>query len=87
MKVATGYIFYFLLTIMAVTFSLIVFIFRPFRRLLHKVQSRYNHILNNNIFSWIVYFSFAIVGIILFESVYSFLKIHNHLYSRNYQDI
>ena len=87
MKVATGYIYYFLLTIMALTFSLLIFVFRPFRRLLHKVQTKYKHILENQIFTGFVYFSFAIVGIILIESVYSFLKIHKHLYSRNYGDI
>lgn len=82
MKIITGFIYYFLIAVMCLTLSLIVFAFRPFRRFLHKVQSKYRHILQNKVFTAIVYFSFAIIGIILLESVYSFLKIHAHLQSR-----
>lgn len=84
MKIVTGYIYYFLIGVMILTFSLVIFVFRPFRRLLHKVQSTYHKILNNKVFSMIVYFSFAIIGIILMESVYSFFKIRSHLYSRTF---
>lgn len=82
MKVVTGFIYYFLLSIVFLTFSLIVFALRPFRRLLHKVQTKYQRILNNQIFTGIIYFSFAVIGIILMESIYTFLQINAHLQSR-----
>jgi hypothetical protein len=87
MKIVTGFIYYFLMVVMALTVGLIVFTLKPFRRLLHKIQSKYKVILNNLVIKGIVYFSFAIIGIILLESVYSFYKMHNHLFSRTYHYI
>ena len=87
MKVATGFIFYFLISVMAITFSMVIFVLRPFRSLLHKVQTKYSNILNNQLFSGFVYFSFAIIGIILLESLYTYFKIHNQLTSRKSYNI
>jgi cytochrome c oxidase assembly factor CtaG len=81
MKIVTGFIYYFLIIVLAITFSLVVFAFKPLRRLLHRVQSRYRNILSNPIVNVIVYFSFAVIGVILIESIYTFCKIHRHLYS------
>lgn len=84
MKIVTGYIYYFLLAIIALTCTLLIFVFRPLRRLLHKIQFKYNKIFNNQILNGIVYFSFAIILIILLESLYSFKQVHSHLSSRTY---
>lgn len=65
MKVITGFIYYFLISIMTLTFTLSVFALRPLRRLLHKIETKYNKILNNTFFNYLIYFSFAIIGIIL----------------------
>lgn len=82
MKVITGFIYYFLLSVMGLTLSLVVFAIRPLRRLIHKIQLKYQKIFNNQIVNGIIYFSFAIIGIILIESIYSFLQINTHLNSR-----
>lgn len=87
MRVVTGFIYYFLLAVMCLTFSLIIFVFRPFRRLVHKIQTKYQKVFNNQILNGIVLFSFVIIGIILMESIYSFVKINNHLNSCTHPSI
>ena len=79
MQVIYGFVYYFLLFILISTFSLIVFAIRPIRKLLHKVQTKYQNLFNNRYVGYFINFTFAIIFIILADSVRTFYLVNLHL--------
>lgn len=78
MQLTYAFVYYFLITFVALSFGLIIFAFRPLRKLLHKIQSKYQNILNNNYWRYTINFSFAIIFLILADSVRVFWSLNDH---------
>jgi hypothetical protein len=82
MQVVYGYVYYFILVFVSLTALLTVFILPAARRLLHKIQTKYQKILNNNVFQSLVGFSFLIIGIILIDSIKTYMSLNTHFKER-----
>ena len=82
MQLTYAFVYYFLLTFIALNFSLLIFVFRPFRKLLQKIQTKFKDFLNHNFFKYIIYFSFAIIFLILVDSVRAFYMMNHHFQQR-----
>lgn len=82
MQVIYGYVYYFIIVFITLTAMLAVFILPAARRLLQKIQTKYQKILNNTVFSYLINFSFAIIGIILLDSIKIFMSLNTHFKER-----
>ena len=79
MQLVYGFVYYFLLVFLALTFSLSIFVLRPLRKLLHVVQTKFKNIFNNTFISYVIYLSFAIIFLILADSVRTFYLANQHI--------
>ena len=84
MQVVYGFVYYFILIFITLTALLAVFILPSARRLLHKLQTKYQSILNNSTFKYLVNFSFCIIALILVDSIKSYLSLNTHFKERNF---
>ena len=73
-----GFIYYFLLAMIALTFGLVIFSFRPTRKILYYVESKWFKAFHNPIFKYTLYLSFAIIGLILLDSISNFVILSKH---------
>lgn len=78
MQLTYAFIYYFLVAFIAFTFSLIVFALRPVRKLLHKFQTKFQNVLNNSFWKYTINFSFAIIFLILADSLRTFYSMNKH---------
>ena len=78
MQIVYAFVYYFLWSFIALTGLLLVFAFPSTRRILHKFQTKYQNFLNNAAFKAIISFSFVVIGIILIDSVKSFMSLSKH---------
>ena len=76
MTIIYGFVYYFLQLFVGLTFGLVVFLFRPLRKILHTVQTKFQGLLNNNLFHYFIYFSFAIIFLILADSIRTFWSLN-----------
>jgi hypothetical protein len=84
MQIVYAFCYYFLIIFLGLTFGLIVFAFRPIRRLLHRIQTKYQAVLNNIYWQYTINFSFAIIFLILLDSVRSFVTLGQMMKNRNF---
>lgn len=77
MQLTYAFVYYFLITFIVLSFSLIIFALAPIRRLLHKVQTKYQNVLNNNYWRYTINFSFAIIFLILADSIRVFWSLND----------
>lgn len=78
MQLTYAFVYYFLVAFIAFTFSLIVFALRPVRKLLHKFQTKFQNVLNNSFWKYTINFSFAIIFLILADSLRTFYSMNKH---------
>jgi predicted PurR-regulated permease PerM len=78
MQIVYAFIYYFAILMLLMTASLLVFLLAPARRLLHRFRTTFAHIFQNEIVKYTVYFCFAIILLILFESIYTFSTLNTH---------
>lgn len=78
MQVIYAFVYYFVWTFICLTALLLVFAFPPARRMLHKIQTRFQELLNNRLFQALINFSFAVFAIILIDSIKCFLPLNVH---------
>lgn len=84
MQVIYPLIYAFLVLMLVLTLSLSIFLLHPARKLLHKIQSSYQHIVGSEIFKYAIYLSFAIIFMILLESLMTFFTLNDHFSSSIY---
>ena len=84
MQLVYGFVYYFLLIFVALNFSLIIFALKPLRKLLHKIQTRFKNLFNNQYISYLINFSFAIIFIIMADSVRTFYLVNNQISTRTH---
>jgi len=84
MQVVYAFVYYFIIIFIALTALLSAFILPSARRLLHKLQTKYQNILNNAAFRYLVNFSFCIIALILVDSIKSYLSLNTHFKERKF---
>lgn len=84
MQIIYAYIFYFILVMLAFTVGLLIFAFPSARRILYNFRKKNSTFFDNQIIQYGLYFSFAIIGLILLESVYTFSTLKTHFNERIY---
>jgi hypothetical protein len=67
---------------LALTVGLLIFAFPSTRRILYNFRSKNRTFFDNQIIQYGLYFSFAIIGLILLESVYTFSTLKTHFNER-----
>lgn len=77
MHLTYGFVLYFSLTMIALTLSLVIFVFRPIRRLVFNFFKRYR--LDNSLIQYALYISFAIIGLILIDSIWTYYSLKHIL--------
>lgn len=82
MQLIYGFVYYFLLFFVALTFCLIIFALKPARRLLQHIQVKYNSILENVWFTYLINFSFAVILLIMIDSIRAFYSISQSMGTR-----
>lgn len=82
MQVVYGYVYYFIVVFISLTALLTVFILPAARRLLHKIQTKYQNILNNSAFKYLINFSFLIIALILIDSIKTYMSLNTHFKER-----
>ena len=83
MQLIYAYVYYFLLGFGALNFLLVLFVFKPMRKLLHKVQTKFQNVFDNQYIGYAINFSFAIIFLILADSIRTFYLLHQHLDERS----
>ena len=83
MQLVYAFVYYFLLVFVSLNFSLIIFALKPLRKLLQKIQTRFQTIFNNQYISYLINFSFAIIFLIMADSVRTFYLVNNQINTRN----
>ena len=78
MMLVYGFVYYFLLAMVGLSFSLIIFAFRPIRRALHWIETKSFSLFHNVVIKYAIYLSFAIIGLILLDSVTNFITLSQH---------
>ena len=81
MMLVYAFVYYFLLTMLALSFSLVIFAFRPFRRALHWVETKSFAFFHNVVIKYAVYISFAVIALIMIDAVSSFITLTQHFAS------
>jgi hypothetical protein len=84
MQLVYAFAYYFTMICIAFTFLLVVFAFRPCRKLLQKFQTKYQDLLNNTVYNYAIYISFGIIFLILIDSLRAYFAIHSHFVSRTH---
>lgn len=84
MQVIYAFVYYFLMFFILLTFGLLVFLLKPARRLLQHVQIKYKALLENVWFTYLFNFSFAIILIIMADSIRAFWAINSSMESSTY---
>lgn len=82
MQFIFAFVYNFLLVFLALTFLLLVFAFRRTRKLLHSFQTKFQNVLNNPYAGYLLYFSFAIISLILIDSLTTYFSLTNHFKDR-----
>ena len=82
MQIIYGFVYYFIGVFISLSFSLLIFVLKPARRLLQTIQTKYQGIINNTKIKYIVNFSFAIIFLILLDSLFSYMKLRGHFDER-----
>lgn len=78
MKISYGFVFYFEILMIALTILLILLYFRPIRKLIFGIADRYK-IGEGPIYNTIFWIIFAVIAIILIDSVLTYLAIRETL--------
>ena len=76
MQVVYGFVYYFMWLFMALSGLLLVFSFSPARKILQKIQTKYQNYLNNETFKNLINLSFVMIGLILVDSIKTYVLIH-----------
>ena len=76
MQVVYGFVYYFMWLFMALSGLLLVFSFSPARKILQKIQTKYQNYLNNETLKNLVNLSFVMIGLILVDSIKTYVLIH-----------
>ena len=76
MQVVYGFVYYFMWLFMALSGLLLVFSFSPARKILQKIQTKYQNYLNNETLKNLINLSFVMIGLILVDSIKTYVLIH-----------
>ena len=87
MQVIYAFVYYFLMFFILLTFLLLVFLLRPARRLLQFIQIKYKALIENVWFTYLFNFSFAIIFLIMADSIRCYYAIYSSMKTGNYFDI
>ena len=87
MQVIYAFVYYFLMLFVLLTTLLLVFLLRPARRLLQFIQIKYKALIENVWFTYLFNFSFAIILLILADSVRGYYAIYSSMKTGNHLDI
>ncbi len=82
MQVIYAYVYYFILAFVGLSAFLVVFAAKPVRKLLHKLQTKYQELFNNKYIGYLIDFSFAIIFLILADSLKTFYVVSGHIKTR-----
>lgn len=82
MHVTYGFVFYFTIFVSILNVSMLIFVFRPIRRIMFNFLKRH-HILENYILASVLYIIYAIIFIILADSVWTYWTLKNMMQSGN----
>lgn len=72
MNIVYSFIFYFVVFMFALTLCLTIFVIKPARTLLYSLRTKFGHIFANEFFVYSIYLIFAIIILILGESILNF---------------
>jgi hypothetical protein len=76
MQVVYGLVYYFMIVFIALTLLLTVFLSPSARKLLQKIQTKHKWLFNNDTISFLINITFVIFGLILVDSIKSFLAVN-----------
>ena len=76
MQVIYGLVYYFMVVFIGLTLLLTVFLSRSARKVLQQIQTKYQGLFNNDTISFLINITFVIFGLILVDSIKSFLAVN-----------
>lgn len=76
MQVVYGLVYYFMVAFIGLTLLLTVFLSRSARKVLQQIQTKYQGLFNNDTISFLINITFVIFGLILVDSIKSFLAVN-----------
>jgi len=84
MQFINAFIFDFILIFIGLTALLSIFAIPMARRLLYKFRTNYRSLVTTPYIDYVIYLSFAVIGLLLVESLYTFNSLNSHLENRKY---
>lgn len=84
MQIINAFIFDFIIVFIVLTVLLSVFAIPMARRLLFKFRTNYKSLVTNQYIGYAIYISFAVIGLLLLESLYTFYCLNSHLEHRKH---
>ena len=85
MNIVYSFIFYFVTLMFGLTFCLTIFVLKPARTLLYSLRIRFGQIFANEFFVYSIYLIFAIIILILGESILNFSALKNYFRKSNHR--
>lgn len=85
MNIVYSFIFYFVILMFGLTLCLTVFVLKPARTLLYSLRTRFGQIFANEFFVYSIYLIFAIILLILGESILNFSALKNYFRKSKYR--
>ena len=76
MQVIYGLVYYFMVVFIGLTLLLTVFLSRSARKVLQQIQTKYQGLFNNDTISFLINITFVNFGLILVDSIKSFLAVN-----------
>lgn len=78
MQLTYAFCYYFMWAFVCFTAVLSIFSFKACRRGLQKFQTHYEWLINHPLFQYVIKFSFAIIFLILLDSIRTFYALYSH---------